>query len=139
MLSNENSKDIGLLLIRLTIGASMLIFHGYAKLTGGPEVWMKLGGNMKILGIIFLPVFWGFMAAFAEAVCSVLIMLGVLFRPATALLAFTMLIAVLTHMNMSSWAFRPDWKGASHAIEFLAIYIGLFLIGPGRFGVTFKK
>ncbi len=139
MLSNENSKDIGLLLIRLVIGASMLIFHGQAKLTGGPEVWMKIGGNMKILGIIFLPVFWGFMAAFAEAVCSVFIMLGVLFRPAAALLAFTMLIAVLTHMNMSSWAFKPDWKGASHAIEFLAIYIGLFLIGPGRFGVTFKK
>jgi putative oxidoreductase len=139
MLSNENSKDIGLLLIRLTIGASMLIFHGYAKLTGGPEVWMKLGGNMKILGIIFLPVFWGFMAAFAEAVASVLIMLGILFRPATALLAFTMLIAVLTHMNMSSWVFKPDWKGASHAIEFLAIYVGLFLIGPGRFGVAFKK
>ncbi len=139
MLSNENSKDIGLLLIRLTIGASMLIFHGYAKLTGGPEVWMKLGGNMKMLGIIFLPAFWGFMAAFAEAIASVLIMLGILFRPATALLAFTMLIAVLTHMNMSSWVFKPDWKGASHAIEFLAIYIGLFLIGPGRFGVTFKK
>jgi hypothetical protein len=50
-----------------------------------------------------------------------------------------MLIAVLTHMNMSSWVFKPDWKSASHAIEFLAIYIGLFLIGPGRFGVTFKK
>ena len=139
MLSNENSKDIGLLLIRLVIGASMLIFHGQAKLTGGPEVWIKIGGNMKMLGIIFLPAFWGFMAAFAEAVGSVLIMLGVLFRPATALLAFTMLIAVLTHMNMSSWVFKPDWRGASHAIEFLAIYIGLFLIGPGRFGVTFKK
>ena len=139
MLSSENSKDIGLLLIRLGIGASMLIFHGYDKLTGGPEVWAKLGGNMKILGIIFLPAFWGFMASFAESVGSVLIMLGILFRPATALLAFTMLIAVMTHMNISSWVFRPDWKGASHAIEFLVVYIGLFLIGPGRFGVAFKK
>lgn len=139
MLSNENAKDIGLLLIRLGIGASMLIFHGYAKLTGGPEVWAKLGANMNIVGIIFLPVFWGFMAAFAEAVGSVLIMLGILFRPAAALLACTMLVAVLTHMNMTSWVFNPDWKGASHAIELLVIYIGLFLIGPGRFGVTFKK
>jgi putative oxidoreductase len=83
MFSNENSKDIGLLVIRLVIGASMLIFHGQAKLTGGPEVWMKIGANMKMLGIIFLPAFWGFMAAFAEAVCSVLIMLGILFRPAS--------------------------------------------------------
>ena len=139
MLSNENAKDIGLLIIRLGIGASMLIFHGHAKLTGGPEVWAKIGMNMKILGIIFLPVFWGFMAALAESIGSVLIMLGIFFRPATALLAFTMLIAVLTHMNLTSWGVNPDWKGASHAIELLIIYIGLFLIGPGRFGVTFKK
>ncbi|GBE41393.1 MAG TPA: DoxX family protein [Nitrospirae bacterium] len=139
MFSNENAKDIGLLIIRLGIGASMLIFHGQEKLTGGPEVWVKIGGSMKMLGIIFLPVFWGFMAALAESIGSVLIMLGILFRPATAILAFTMLIAVLTHMNLSSWAFRPDWKSASHAIEFLVIYTGLFLIGPGRFGVTFKK
>ena len=139
MLSNENAKDIGLLIIRLGIGASMLIFHGYDKLTGGPDVWIKIGGNMKMLGIIFLPVFWGFMAAFAEAIASVLIMLGILFKPATALLAFTMLIAVLTHMNLNSWAFNPNWKSASHAIEFLVVYLGLFLIGPGRFGVAFKK
>lgn len=139
MLSNEKGKDIGLLIIRLGIGASILVFHGHAKLTGGPEVWAKIGGSMKIIGITFLPVFWGFMAAFAEVIGSLLIMLGILFRPAAALLAFTMLIAVLTHMNLTSWAFNPDWKGASHAIELLIIYIGLFLIGPGRFGVIFKK
>ena len=139
MLSNENAKDIGLLIIRLGIGTSMLIFHGQEKLMGGPEVWAKIGGSMKMLGIIFLPAFWGFMAAFAESIGSVLIMLGILFRPATALLAFTMLIAVLTHMNLSSWVFDPDWKDASHSIELLVVYIGLFLVGPGRFGVTFKK
>lgn len=139
MLSDENSRDIGLLIIRLGIGASMLIFHGYEKLTGGPEVWMKVGANMKMLGIIFLPGFWGFMAAFAEAVGSLFIMLGIFFRPAAALLICTMIVAVLKHMNMSSWVFKPDWKGASHAIEFLVVYIGLFLTGPGRFGVTFKK
>jgi putative oxidoreductase len=139
MLSNENAKNIGLLLIRLGIGASMLIFHGQAKLNGGPEVWTKIGVNMKIIGITFLPVFWGFMAAFAEVIGSLLIMTGIFFRQATALLAFTMVIAVLTHMNISSLVFNPDWKGASHAIELLIIYIGLFLIGPGRFGITFKK
>ena len=136
---NRNAKDTGILLIRLGIGASMLIFHGYAKLTGGPEVWAKIGVNMKIIGITFLPVFWGFMAAFAEAVGSLLIMIGILFRPAAAILIFTMVIAVMTHMNISSWVFRPDWKAASHAIELLVIYIGLFLTGPGRFGLTFKK
>ena len=139
MLSNQNAKDIGLLIIRLGIGASMLIFHGQEKMAGGPEMWAKIGGSMKIIGITFLPVFWGFMAAFSEAVASLLIMFGILFRPAAALLACTMFVAVLTHMNLSSFVFNPDWKGASHAIELLVIYIGLFLIGPGRFGVTFKK
>ena len=139
MLSNEKAKDIGLLLIRLGIGASMLIFHGNAKIMSGPESWAKLGGNMTIIGVTFLPAFWGFMAAFSEVVASLFIMLGILFRPAAALLAFTMLIAVLTHMNLSSLVFSPDWEDASHAIEFLSIYTGLLFIGPGRFGVTFKK
>ena len=52
-------KDLGLLVIRLGIGLSMLIFHGLDKIKGGPELWTKLGGDMSVVGIDFLPVFWG--------------------------------------------------------------------------------
>lgn len=131
--------DIGLLIMRLGIGASIFIFNGYAKITAGTAYWEKIGGNMKVIGIDFLPVFWGFMAAFSESVCSVLIALGVLFRPAAALLAFTMLIAVLRHLNLPPMASGAGWSGASHALELLAVYAGLFFLGPGRYVVTIRR
>ena len=78
----------------------MMIFHGFAKIKGGPELWCEIGGKIGVLGINFLPVFWGFMAGFAEFFCSFLIILGVLFRPAIILLALTMVAAVFVHLNM---------------------------------------
>lgn len=132
-------RDIGLTIIRLGIGASMLIFHGYGKITGGTEVWEKVGSNMDIIGVNFYPVFWGFMAAFSESIGSVLIMIGVLFRPATVLLAFTMFMAALRHLTLPEEAAGAGWSGASHAIELLVIYVGLFFVGPGSYVVTVKK
>jgi putative oxidoreductase len=132
-------RDIGVLVIRLGIGASMFIFHGYGKITGGTALWEKLGSNMNNLGIDFYPVFWGFMAAFSESICSILIMTGVLFRPATVLLAVTMIVAVVRHLTLPEGAAGAGWNGASHALELLVIYIGLFFLGPGRFRLTVTK
>ena len=78
--SHELYKDIGLLIVRLGIGLTMMIFHGYGKLTRGPEGWERMGSQMQNLGIDFFPMFWGFMAMFSEFFCSLLLALGVLFR-----------------------------------------------------------
>ena len=125
--------DVGLLLIRLGIGLSMLAFHGYGKISGGPDTWNAVGSAMGNLGITFLPAFWGFMAGFAEFFCSILLILGVFFRPAALLLAFTMFVAMLNHLNLPVDHPRAGWNGASHAIELLVVYVGFFLTGPGRY------
>jgi putative oxidoreductase len=130
------SVDIGLLIIRLVIGLSMAVFHGYGKITGGPAVWAGIGSNMSNLGITFTPAMWGFMAASAEFFGSILLILGVLFRPAAALLAFTMFVAALRHLNLPVDNPATGWKGASHAIELLAVYGALFFTGPGRYAST---
>ena len=63
---NDRYTNIGILFIRIGIGL-MFILHGWPKFTGGPEKWAGLGAyGMGTLGINFLPVFWGFMAAAAE-------------------------------------------------------------------------
>ena len=59
------AKDFGLLFIRLAIGTLMFLMHGYGKITAGPETWERVGGAMGNLGITFVPVVWGFLAAFA--------------------------------------------------------------------------
>lgn len=133
---NALNKDIGLLIIRLGIGLSMALIHGFGKIAGGPERWERLGSNMEMFGIEFLPVFWGFMAAFSEFFCSILIMLGVFFRFATFLLAVTMLVAVLYHLNLPADAPGSGWQGAAHALKLVVVYVGLFLTGPGKYKIA---
>ncbi len=133
LLGNFKNRDLGLLVIRLGIGLSMLIFHGWGKITGGPEKWAGVGGSMANLGLDFAPTFWGFLAASAESVGSALLVMGLLFRPATLMLAFTMVIAVTVHLNMPPESPRAGWSGASHALELFAVYVGLLLTGPGKY------
>jgi len=133
------NRNLGLLVIRLVIGLVMLIFHGYGKLVGGPEAWAQVGGAMGNLGLSFAPAFWGFLAMFAEFAGSILLILGVLFRPAVLLLAFTMFIAVITHLNMPAESPAAGWDGASHALELLGVYIGLYLTGPGKYAFSLMK
>ena len=78
----KNQKiDLGLLIIRIGIGISFMI-HGYPKLVGGVETWKELGEVMQMVGINFVPAFWGFMAAFAEFFGGLFLMLGLFFAPA---------------------------------------------------------
>ena len=133
--SIEINRNLGLLVIRIGIGLSMMIFHGFAKIKGGPELWSKIGTEISVVGINFLPVFWGFMAAFSEFFCSLFIIIGILFRPAAVLLAMTMTVAILMHLNLPADNPSSGWSGASHALEFLAVYIGLLFTGPGKYKV----
>jgi putative oxidoreductase len=128
-------RDLGLLIMRLGIAFSVAAFHGKGKLMGGPEAWERTGGNMSNFGIDFFPVFWGFMAMFAEFFCSILLAIGLLFRPAAALLAFTMLVAMARHLSLPPDAPNSGWSGASHALELFVVYLGLLLIGPGRYAL----
>lgn len=132
----STNTDLGLLIVRIGIGLSMLIFHGYGKISGGTEMWARIGGNMSNFGIEFLPVFWGFMAAFAEFFCSILIITGLFFRFGTVLLALTMTVAATYHLNLPAGADASGWSGASHALELLAVYAGLFFTGPGKYKIS---
>ena len=128
----ENFKDQGLLIARIGLGG-MMIFHGLPKLIGGVAKWEAIGGSMQNLGITFIPVFWGFMASAAEGVGGLLILLGLLFRPAALLIIFTMIVAAIQHLSAGD-----GLMGASHAIETgLAFFILLFP-GPGRFSLDNK-
>nr|WP_199157388.1 DoxX family protein [Pedobacter sp. ASV2] len=122
-------RNTGLLLIRLGLGV-MFIIHGFPKIAGGVPGWEGLGGSMKLIGINFFPVFWGFMAAATETFGGFLLIVGLFFRPACLLLLFTMVIAALVHFSKGDGI-----GGASHAIELGIVFIGLTFIGPGKYSV----
>jgi putative oxidoreductase len=125
-------RNTGLLLLRIGLGI-MFIIHGFPKLAGGPSGWTSLGGSMKVIGIDFLPIFWGFMAAATETFGGFLLIVGLFFRPALILLIFTMMIAALVHFGKGD-----GLQGASHAIELGIVFLGLIFIGPGKYSVDKK-
>jgi putative oxidoreductase len=107
------------------------MLHGYPKLAAGTQMWTGLGGAMGNLGIHFAPAFWGFMAALSEFGGGLCLIAGVAFRIATAMMSFTMLVAVIMHLSKGDGV-----GGYSHALELLIVLVGLLVIGPGRFALA---
>jgi putative oxidoreductase len=124
--------DHGLLLLRIGIGI-FYIFHGYPKLFGGPERWELIGAASEAVGLGFLPVFWGFMAAVAETFGGIFILLGLFFRPAAALLFITMLVVTLFHIQSGD-----DFMTIAHAAKMAILFISLLIIGPGKYCLDIK-
>jgi putative oxidoreductase len=125
----DKYRSAGLLLIRIGIGC-MFLYHGAPKMFGGPEAWEGLGMAMGSLGIHSVPVFWGFMASVSEFFGAILLILGLFFRPACILLTVTMGVAASMHLGKGD-----GLRGASHAIEDGILFLGLILIGPGKYSL----
>lgn len=123
-------RDAGLLFIRIGLG-STFIAHGLPKLTAGPKLWKVLGTKMQLLGIDFLPEFWGFLATFAEGIGGVLLVLGAFYRPICLLLTFTMFIATLSLISPTDQGFDKY----ANPLKLAVVFFGLAIIGPGKFSV----
>ena len=128
LIINSSNHSQGLLLMRI-IGGSMMVYnHGWGKITSGPEKWNRLGHALTdIIGFEFLSTFFGFMAAFSESVCALLIIIGLFTRPASILLFFTMFVAMMNHIIDSE---MPEL-----AIMYCLLSLVLILSGPGKFSL----
>lgn len=127
--SLDRYRELGILLLRLGIGL-MFVYHGWPKISGGVETWVKLGAAMKFMGVGFAPAFWGFMSASAEFFGGILIAVGLLTRPVAMMLAFNMVVAVVLKFSTGA-----GMAGASQAIEVGIVFLSLILIGPGRYSI----
>ena len=127
--SNPAFLNTGIMILRIGIGL-IFVMLGYPKLLAGPELWGKIGSNMSIFHITFLPVFWGFMAAFAEAVGGLLLALGIFVRPAAFLLLCTMIVATAHHINAGD-----PFSRFSPALAMGVVALSLLIAGGGRFAL----
>ncbi|MDY1036535.1 DoxX family membrane protein [Enterobacteriaceae bacterium RIT714] len=123
-------EDFGKLLLRLAVGGLML-FHGLHKLFGGVGF---ISGMLVAKG---LPGFIAYGVLIGEVVAPVLIVLGILTRPAALVLAFTMVVAWL--MVGTGKTFALDAVGA-WAIESLVYFfigaLAVAFIGAGRYALA---
>jgi len=122
-------NNTALLLLRMGLG-TMMMMHGYPKLSGGVAKWEKLGSAMSAIGIKVFPVVWGFMAAITESVGGLFFLLGLFFRPTSFFLLFTMVVATAMHLKDGETV-----MDASHSIELGIVFLSMFIIGPGKYSV----
>jgi putative oxidoreductase len=126
---NPNSKDLGLLFLRLLPGYYFIANHGWGKITN-PSKWTNLGNAFsKYFGdmLDFANPLFGFTAAFAESICAILILVGLFTRPASFLASATMFVAAFNHITTTG---SPE-----KAWLYFSIFLALFLLGPGKYSL----
>ena len=123
-------EDFGRLLLRLMVGGLML-FHGLHKLIGG------IDGMAGMLAAKGLPGFIAYGVLIGEVLCPILLILGVLTRPAALVLAFTMVVAwLLVGVGKTgSLDATGAWAIESMVYYFIAALVIAF-IGAGRYSVA---
>lgn len=119
--------DPALLVTRVGLGV-MYVLHGWPKMAGGAGTWARLGHAMASVGIHFLPQMWGLLASLSEFLGGMLLVLGLLFRPACLCLGFTMFIAFLSVFHATR-----SFGEYSRPLEMLFVFVLLACVGPGKY------
>lgn len=116
--------DAALLTLRLFAGFGIAYFHGLGKVPPSPGFVESVGG----LGFP-VPVVFAWAAGLAELVGGVLLMIGLLTRPAALSLVFTMAVAFFLRHADDPFAQKEK------AYIYGAVFLFFLLIGAGRYSV----
>jgi putative oxidoreductase len=122
--TREGTLDLAILIVRLSVGLSMLT-HGWPKLNRLLEGGEISFGDPLGLG----PVVSLVLAVFAEVVCSIFIALGLGTRLASIPLIITMGVAAfIVHAS-------DPFRGKEMAILYMVFYILLLLTGSRKYSL----
>lgn len=124
---DERAQDFGLLFLRVTGGVFLLWVHGLPKLLNFSaqlqviEDPFHLGANVTLM-----------LAIFAEVLCPLLIIAGVLVRLACLPILAVLLIALLVvHAQWSLDEGQFGWL-------LLIVFTSLLIAGPGRLALNVR-
>lgn len=125
----RTGHDTGLLIIRLVFGLVLLYGHGFEKMyviISGQEIQF-----MDPIGIGAGTSFH--LAAFAEGVCAILLILGLFSRIASLILSINFLVIFIFHAFIAGDGFAV----LELRFFYLFAFIGITLTGPGRFSLDY--
>lgn len=127
-----SDPDVGLLVLRV-FGGGLLFLHGWHKLFAGTE---NQQGMMADAGI---PGFFMHLYIVSEVIAPVLLVLGIFTRLSALSIVVTMLVIlyvlpfpIMALNEHGAWVVELQ-------VLYLAIPLGLFFTGPGRFSVRANK
>lgn len=124
---DEQARDIGLLFLRVSGALFLLAVHGLPKLLDFSaqlqliEDPFHLGAHLTLC-----------LAIFAEVLCPLLIVAGVLVRLACLPILFVLLVALLV--------VHPQWSVAEGQFGWLLLilFTSIFIAGPGRLALSVR-
>jgi len=135
LFATSEEGNLGFTLLRIIMGIGLII-HGYPKMFGGIEKWKGLGGIMTKLGLGSFPVFWGFMASFAEFFGGLFLILGLFTTIFSFLIFFEMFVAwVFVHQGATFFVREP-------ALFYFFTSFMFMVKGAGKYSIDyhlFKK
>ena len=126
---NRNLDDLGKLLLRLTLGA-LILMHGIAKIPTGPA---SIGGMLERVGV---PPEAAWLVYIGEVVAPLALILGLWTRIAALVIAGNMAVAVaLSHAgDLFSLGRSGGWALELQGMFFFTA-VALALLGGGRYAV----
>jgi putative oxidoreductase len=120
---NSASANFALLVLRFWIGLEMLVVHGVEKLVNFQSTSAEFPDPIGVGSTVSLA-----LVVFAEVVCSLFIILGLLTRGCALVLMINMSVAFfMVHKGALSGPHSDEL-----ALVYLMAYFVLFLAGPGR-------
>lgn len=123
-------QDQGLLFYCIVFGLSMMA-HGYFKFAGGEQMLTGVGSMLGVFGITGGYYMLGVMAASAELIGGLLVILGLATRLGTLMIVGTLFVA--TVLELGHGFFKWDYP-----FQMMFGAIMLFIAGPGRFSFDYK-
>ncbi|MDY0145343.1 MAG: DoxX family protein [Kiritimatiellia bacterium] len=127
LIGADSDANLGLLILRVFIGAALLT-HGWGKMFGGLSDYAASVGQMRLP----FPQVLGFLSAFAESIAAILLAIGLLTRPAAALIVINMAVAALAvHGGQGFAAQELAWLYFAPALFFL-------LKGAGKWSLDYQ-
>lgn len=128
LLHPSDDPSPGWLLLRVFAGLAF-IAHGWPKISGGVEMWEKIGSVMGKIGLGFAALPFGFAAALAEFGGGILLVLGLATPVAALFILITMAVAAgLAHAG-------DPFSKRELALVYLFIMAALLCRGAGRYSL----
>ena len=128
--SNNTSRELGILLLRLFIGG-ILLFHGYSKLHDISFVKIQLENN-------HFPTVLAYGTYIAEIIAPLLIIIGYRTRFFSMIIAINCLVAIFLVHRAELFVIDPTTGG--WAIETLGLFLGgaisLICTGGGKYTLS---
>ena len=122
---NERAQDFGLLFLRISGALFLLGVHGLPKLLNFSAELQRIEDPFHLGAHLTL-----ILAIFAEVLCPLLIVVGVLVRLACLPILFVLLVALLV--------VHPQWSVAEGQFGWLLLilFTSIFIAGPGRLALN---